>query len=358
MIGKRVKLARSAAGLSLRALEQKIGNRVTAQAIGKYERDEDVPSSGVLIALAQALEVSVDYLAGDPLMALEAVEFRNGQFASKKEQAQVRAIVLHFVERYATVEDILGLPSAHWERPAGSPYRVRRLLDAENAAMRVRESWNLGLDPIPNLIELLEERGVKVVVVESNAKIDGLAAFVPRRGKDPVRAIVLRRRMQGETQRFSLARELGHTVLNAEGHDQLREQAAQRFAGALLMPADVVRENVGKHRTSIGWGELFALKRLFGAGVRAISDRCADLGIFPPALSQRLHQELSRLGYRKRSEDEPYPLNPEEPRRFERLCYRALAEEAISEAKVAELLGITVHQLNERMEMPEPVSAC
>ena len=55
MIGKRLKLARSAAGLSLRDLQAKIGNRVTAQAIGKYERDEAVPSSGVLMALADAL---------------------------------------------------------------------------------------------------------------------------------------------------------------------------------------------------------------------------------------------------------------------------------------------------------------
>ena len=60
MIGKRLKLARSAAGLSLRGLERRIENRVTAQAIGKYERDESMPSSGVLIALATALEVSVD----------------------------------------------------------------------------------------------------------------------------------------------------------------------------------------------------------------------------------------------------------------------------------------------------------
>jgi transcriptional regulator with XRE-family HTH domain len=65
MIGKRLKLARAAAGLSLRELAERIGNRVSAQQIGKYERDEDVPSSGVLIALGHALGVSVDYLVGD-----------------------------------------------------------------------------------------------------------------------------------------------------------------------------------------------------------------------------------------------------------------------------------------------------
>ena len=47
MIGQRLKMARAASGLSLRELEAAIGNLVTAQAIGKYERNEDMPSSRV-----------------------------------------------------------------------------------------------------------------------------------------------------------------------------------------------------------------------------------------------------------------------------------------------------------------------
>ena len=51
MISSRLKLARSAAGLSLRGLSDRMDNGVSAQAIGKYERDETMPRSGVLIAL-------------------------------------------------------------------------------------------------------------------------------------------------------------------------------------------------------------------------------------------------------------------------------------------------------------------
>ena len=58
MIGERLKLARAAAGLSLRDLEARLDGLVTAQAIGKYERDEMMPSSTVLIALARALKVT------------------------------------------------------------------------------------------------------------------------------------------------------------------------------------------------------------------------------------------------------------------------------------------------------------
>ena len=42
----------------------------------------------------------------------------------------------------------------------------------------------------------------------------------------------------------------------------------------------------------------------------------------------------------------------ETPRRFERLCYRALVEGAVSDTRAAELLGISVHELNRRVEEP------
>src|SRR5262249_50658704 len=57
MNGERVRLARKRAGLSLRGLAKEMGDLVTAQAIGKYERNEMIPSSEVLIALGKALSV-------------------------------------------------------------------------------------------------------------------------------------------------------------------------------------------------------------------------------------------------------------------------------------------------------------
>ena len=52
MIGNRLKRAREALGFSLRELEAAIQGQVSAQAIGKYERDEMMPSSTILLALA------------------------------------------------------------------------------------------------------------------------------------------------------------------------------------------------------------------------------------------------------------------------------------------------------------------
>ena len=48
-------------------------------------------------------------------------------------------------------------------------------------------------------------------------------------------------------------------------------------------------------------------------------------------------------------------MESEEPKRFERLTFRALAEGAISESTAAELLGVSVWELKRRMEEPPTV---
>ena len=119
------------------------------------------------------------------------------------------------------------------------------------------------------------------------------------------------------------------------------------------MPADALWAEIGKHRTAIGWGEFFELKKLFGASIQAITYRCKDLGIFSAALFQRLFNDFDRFGWRSPPYEEPLAREKgEEPKRFKRLTFRALAEGAISEAKAAELLNISVQDLNRRMEDP------
>lgn len=354
MIGQRLKIARAAAGLSLRELEEKIGNRVSAQALGKYERNESVPGSGILIALANALGVSVDYLVGDQEMVLEGVEFRKKKkITSKREEAQVEARVLHMLERYLMVEELLGLRSIEWHRPREAPYPViQEVSEADRAAQSLRDHWGLGSDPISNLVELLEEQGIKILAVDLT-NIDGLTARVRRAHKDAVPVIVVNRRDWGERQRFTLAHELGHMVMDASGKVD-EEKAAQRFAGAFLMPADALWAEIGRHRTSIGGSELFYLKQLFGVSVQAITYRCKDLGIFSQSLFGRLFREFRRLGWRSPPYEEPYAMRGEEPTRFRRLTFRALAEEAISEPKAAELLGISVRELEQLMDVEPP----
>jgi len=352
LIGQRLKIARAASGLSLRSLSDKIGNLVSAQAISYYERDVTTPGSEVLLALAAALNVSLNYLVGDQDMTVESIDFRKKKITRKREVARVEATILHDLERYLAIENILGLPGFDWDKPREAPYPVANdLWEADRAAHLLRNAWNLGLDPIPNLVGLLEERGIKVLSIDLTNNIAGLTARVRRANEDVVSVIVVNGQECGERQRFTISHELGHLMLDV-APDMDEEKAAHRFAGAFLMPAEMVWATVGKHRHSIGYSELFALKNLFGVSVQALTYRCKDLGVFNDTLFRRLFRDFSRRGWRSPPYEEPHQLQGEKPQRFERLCFRALSEDAVSEPKAAELLGISVHELHRQMAEP------
>lgn len=354
MIGQRLKVARTASGLSLRELQEKIGNLVTAQMIGRYERDETMPGSATLIALADALDVSETYLVDQSDLRLEAVEFRKNRITNRKEEASVEATVLDAVERYLTIEDLVGAASAAWTPPPGAPFPVRSLDEAEAAAARLRTLWNLGLDTVPNLAEFLEERGIKVMVIPLPRSVSGLACKVRQRTGRSVPVIVVNSADTGERQRLTIAHELGHVLLDVR-NDVDEEKAAFRFGSAFLIPAEVLWAEVGQHRRAIAVGELVELKTLFGVSAQAIAYRCKELGIIGPGVHRGLFESFARLGWRSAPYHEPNSVLPENPRRFHRLCYRALAEGVVSETKAAELLRLSVGQLNAAMEQaPTP----
>jgi Zn-dependent peptidase ImmA (M78 family) len=348
MIGKRLQLARRAAGMSLRDLEAKIDKTVSAQALSKYERDEMMPGSDVLAAIARALEVSESYLLGQNELTLESVEFRLNKITSKKDEAAIEASVLSAVERYLEIEEFVGLSSASWAKPDGGPYRSEEPAAAENAAMRLRRSWELGNDPIPNLVEFLEEQGIKVIQLDLGERVSGIACVARRSKGVDVPVIIVNRGDTGERQRFTLAHELGHHVLEAPGGAK-GEKVMQWFAGAFLMPAEILWREVGKHRDALSMGELVELKMLFKVSIQAITYRLKDLGIIAESVFKGLFEEYKRRGWRDAPYPEPGVIPPEKPERFTRLCYRAVSEGAISEAKAAELLGITVRELDRRL---------
>lgn len=112
MIGQQLKIARDAAGLSLDRLENRIGGVAAAKALGGYERNESTPPSAVLLALAGALGVRVDFFLGDDALTLESLDFPAGRAADPQEAARIEGCVLYLLERHLLVEDMLDLPSA------------------------------------------------------------------------------------------------------------------------------------------------------------------------------------------------------------------------------------------------------
>ena len=362
MIADRLRLARRKAGYSLRDLSNAMDGKVTAQAIGKYERSESTPSSAVLSALSKALGVSLAYLLDSQGIELSGVEFRTKANTSARDRARVETEVLEWIERYLQVERVLELDSAKWECPIDPPRKLRSPDEGEKLAEEVREKWDLGHDPIPNMTELLEEKGLKVLTADLPQPVSGFTCLVKRtdnQGELPV--IVVNSRFPLERRRLTLAHEMAHRLIDAGSlADRDEEKAATVFAGAFLMPQTHFLREVGKQRNALGYKELVDLKRVYRVSGAALLVRMRQLKVIDESTLVYAFQSVAR-GWRS---DEPEQLEPAKERgtreralRFERLCYRALAEKLISLAKAAELLRVPVPEVETGLKGPKGAAA-
>jgi Zn-dependent peptidase ImmA (M78 family)/DNA-binding XRE family transcriptional regulator len=348
MIGKRLKQARDALGLSLRGLEASIQNQVSAQAIGKYERNEMMPSSGILLVLAKVLNVSPEYLLSSREIELEGVDFRKDPHTGIKEERAVEAIVLDKVERYLEIEELLPDADLKWKDLEDKEFTINCIEDAERAANKLRYLWNIGTDPIPFMAELLEEKGIKVIALDLPNDVSGSKAFVKRKDQqDKVPIVVVNKKHNAVRQRFTLTHELAHLILNIPKNSDLdEEKVADRFAGAFLMVKEMMVQLVGINRSSMSLGELVELKKIFKVSISSIVVRCGQLGILTKAAYGALFRKIKELGWNGPFSTEPVTFDPEVPQRMERLCLRAVAERIISESKAAELMKMSVRKFD------------
>ena len=342
MFGERLKLARRRAGLSLRDLADRIDNNVSAQAISKYEGGKMFPSSGVLVSIAKALDVSLDFLMSNQVTALAGVEFRKHSGTSVAARARAESIVIDEVERHLALDEILELAVEEILLP-----KKRATVDSfeavEALANELRKKWNLGNDPIPSMTGLLEDKGIKVIAVEIPKKLSGLTGDVERPGGKPtVPIIVVSTEFTIERRRFTLAHELAHRIIEATRGDLKLEKAMDRFAAAFLIPRDHLLTEVAGARDALPpYNELVRLKHLYGVAAAAILMRLKDIGILSEATVSYAFQTYARTWRTA----EPQPLESkglygklERPTRFERSVYWALADRLISLPRAEELL--------------------
>lgn len=352
MFGDRLKLARNKAGYSLRGLAEAMDNKVSAQAIGKYERDKMMPASDVLTAMARILDVSLEYLLSDQVKQLDGVEFRKKSGTSVKDRARVEATVIDCIERYLAIEEILELESAAWHMPF-KPVHLANLRQAESLAERLRDAWELGTDPIPDMTELLEEKGIKVLLIELPETVSGLTCLVNRgEDRDPVPVIVVNEAFPLERRRFTLAHELGHRLI-AESSPIDYEKAADIFAGSFLVNPEHLKKEIGTQRRSVSFPELIQLKRLYRVSAAAMLMQLKQAGILSESAVAYAFQTFAR-SWKK---EEPYPIEEddkqgqyENPRRFIRLCFWALSEKLISPGKASEFLQIPYYELEQQLQ--------
>ena len=334
MLSQRLKSLRLARGLSLDTLAAQMGGVVTKQALSKYEQGKARPSPVVLNKLAAALGVKAAYLWSDPTVVVEFVAYRKGSTLPLSEQHRVESLVAEQLEARVRLQDLLG-QTDEVTLPV-QVFDVSGIEDAEAAAITLRTQWNLGVDPIANVIDVLEHHFIHVVDIEAGEKFDGISAIV-RDQEQHMRAaaVVTRKGIAGERQRLDLAHELGHLSLKIrEGDDP--ERAAFRFGAAFLAPAPVILQEVGVHRGFIQLEELLLLKRRFGMSLQALLYRLHDLGVITDSYYRQWCIDINRFGWRKR---EPFEMPPEQPQWMRQAALRALAEGLIGKEEAESMVG-------------------
>ena len=347
MFGNRLNQARRAAGLSQRALAAQ--TNISAMMISKYERGLAMPSSDVLLSLASALDIRMEYFFRTTEVELERVEHRNRRAWNLPKSAENKLLsdVREQLERWLALEEVIGGQwTAEFSVPHELSIEISALDEIETAAIQVREHWNLGLNPIPDLIDTLEARGVKVFATRfEDSRFEGMSA---RAGKH--RLIVVGGAWPGDRQRFTIARELGHLVLDDRLNPSIDEEAAaNRFSGAFLAPLEKVREILGLRRQSLELPELHLLKHEFGLSMVGWSYRALEADVISKATHRAFSRVFSTHGWDVEEPGEAYPQ--ETPRLFEQTVYRALSEDLIGESKAAELLCLSVRELAARRRM-------
>lgn len=350
MIGERLKVARYRARLSTRGLAAKAA--VSAMAVSKYERGLDVPGSDVLIRLARALGVKVEFLLRRDSVRLAEASFRCRRALPAKQKRAVLAHVQDLAERFVQAAELFGKV----EKPALPCVRVKGVGDAERAAASLREHWGLGQGPIDNLTAAMEANDVLVGPVDSEARFD--AATVRTEGELSLPVVVVRRGIVGDRQRFSMAHELGHLAMEVDSGVN-EEKAAHRFAAALLVPAAAAKTELGERRADLAPLELHLLKHKYGLSMQSWVMRAADLGIISPQSAASLHRLFRARGWHRQEPGDQIPA--EEPQRLKLMVLRALAEDLITESRAAELLGMSLAgylQQEKKAHGEFPVGVC
>lgn len=349
VFARRLQQARTMRGLSLRALEAAIRGTVSHNALAKYERGEMMPGSETLIALGDALAQPVDFFFRPFRVAVNEVRFRKKSKLGIGRQKAIRELAADYVERYREAEELAGDVRRFIPPLAGR--KVATVAEAEQAAAALRKEWHLGQDPLPNVFELMENKGIKVLELpDEDRDFDGLSADTEA---GPVVVIAAHLNNNLPRKRMTEAHELGHVTLPlADGVDEKTEEKLMAaFAGAFLLPEETFTEAFGKKRHKLAVAELVEMKAHFGASIMAIMRRALSLGLITEPTYTRFCVITSQWGWRSRGEpgDDRY-AGCESDGRFRQLVRRAVAEETISLSKGASLLGEPLSAVRKDLE--------
>jgi len=311
----RVKEARLSRGLSLAELADRIG--ISSQAISQYELGISRPSPQVLEKMSEELQFPINFFS-KPMFSQQSsnspVNFRSLKSSSKKtkDALEYRISWLHeinlLLRKYINFPDFpeIDLPKLNYSNDFEIDFDT-----IEDVALNLRKHWNIEKSPIPNLVELLQEKGFIISRIEfGEQKIDAFSQWF-----NNYPYIILGSDKSSATRsRFDLAHELGHLILHVHIDPEMMmkknvfdrlEKEANYFAGAFLLPRDSFPQEV-LYKTI---DHFIILKKRWKVSIQAMIKRCESLYILNESQVRYLFAQIAQRGYRKKEPlDDLIPL--------------------------------------------------
>lgn len=248
---------------------------ISRPALGKIERGEVTPRPETLNALADALRSSVAELI-TAVRPLETVRFRSPKVRGRE---QILAEVSRWLEGYCWLEDTLR---------EKRPFRFAELRGESrnpvDLAKRARAKLKIANEPIRDICGLLEENGVKVLLLTKKSDaFFGLSVAESDGG--PAVAVNTWDRISVERWIFTAAHELGHLLLHRSEYRRQEseepkqtEREADLFASHFLMPEEAFDS---EWKDSCGHPlirRVLKVKRIFRVSYKTVLYRLVETG--------------------------------------------------------------------------------
>lgn len=307
---------------------------VTPRTITNYET-EGAPNAQAP-RLAEALDVTSGYFIRPEASPLEEdrVLFRARRKTSARTRGSAVAAGRTGVEFYTLISEHFHLPSPQLPDLAA--------LDPAAAALQLRLHWSLGADPAPNLVQLAESRGIRVLGLPgATQQVDAFSIW-----EEGEPFVFLAGLKTAERMRFDLAHEIGHLMLHS-GHQGNRtggtseEKEADAFAAELLMPTDLVKPLLGQEPAV---EKLLRIRRMLGVSAMALTYRAHRWGLLTDWSYRRACIELSQRGFRS---GEPGGITRESSRVMRAVLPVLRQRHRLGTEAIARRLGVSPQEIHE-----------
>ena len=304
-IPQRLRDARIADGKTIKEVAEALG--ISAQVLSMFELGRCKVSVEMFFRLKNMYNMPNSFYGTQYMdnVARSTVFFRKFSAATKRKREQalkqsdfISCNIIKFFEgkiKFPAVDEIK------------TSVNIEKKRDPELWAKLIRRKWNMGTNPISNLIRDLERRGIIVVVMPMDNDVDGFSYW-----QDGRPFIFANKNNTAVRLRMSIAHELCHLFFHEEEDVERElkrvEDEAKAFAGAFLLPEAALHNEL-----YMGSLEQFRyLKSKWRVSINGIVMRAKQLFLIDDNRYTYLQTQISRKKWRKR-EPEDDVIEQEQP---------------------------------------------